>query len=167
MEPSFFSSCVRRMGSILREGAAGQISEYRSRFSSTKRLFEDFLQNLMVQGFSYAQAYETARRFFGSSVVKFAAVDGTEYTKRLFDLVIFFGGSYATTGEIKFKKCTKPSVTYSNQLLEEGCGISSCVPVYINMVPEIDQTFFQGSFPFQGRWRIRRLSTTLRLLIGS
>lgn len=82
MEPSFFSSRVRRMKAILREGAARQISEYRRRFSSTKRLFEDFLQNLMVQGFSYDQAYETARKFFGSSVVKFAAVDGTECAAR-------------------------------------------------------------------------------------
>jgi hypothetical protein len=41
------------MGAILREGAAEQISEYKGRFSSTKKLFEDFLENLMVQGFSY------------------------------------------------------------------------------------------------------------------
>ncbi|RLI47312.1 hypothetical protein DRO69_00910 [Candidatus Bathyarchaeota archaeon] len=147
MEASSFSSRVRRMGAILREGAAGQISDYRRKFSSTKRLFEDFLQKLIVQGFSHDQAYETARKFFGSPVVKFAAVDGTEYTKRLFDLVIFFGGAYTAKGEIEFKKGVKPSVTYSNELLEEGCGISSCVPVYINVVPEIDQTFFREEEP--------------------
>lgn len=50
------------MGAILRESVAGQISEYRRRFSSTKRLFEDFLQNLVVQGFSYDQAYKIARK---------------------------------------------------------------------------------------------------------
>jgi hypothetical protein len=38
---------------------------------------------------------ETAKAFFGSDKVGFAAVDGTEYTRPMFDLVIFLGGSYA------------------------------------------------------------------------
>lgn len=48
---------------------------------------------------------------------------------------------------MKARFYVKPSVTYSDELIREGCGISSCVPVYVNVVPEIDQTFFREEEP--------------------
>ncbi len=79
----------------MKKGASDQIVEYNRRFESIKDLYDSFLVDLLVSDFNFEKAYETARTFFGSNEVKFAAVDGTEYTHLLFDLVIFFGGSYA------------------------------------------------------------------------
>ncbi len=47
-------------------------------------------------------AVTTARHFFGSEPVRFAAVDGTEHTHPpSFYLVIFFGGVYAARGHLR------------------------------------------------------------------
>jgi hypothetical protein len=98
---------------------------------------------LIVHDFNCKKCYEFAINFFGTPKVSFAAIDGTEYAREIFDLVIFFGGAYACTGEIEFKSENKPIVRYSERIVEEGQSISSCVPLYINEVPEVDQTFFE------------------------
>src|SRR3989454_12434870 len=83
------------------------------------------------------------RSFFGTDKVSFAAVDGTEYARPLFDLVVFFGGSYAARGTIKYADKGVPTVEYEDHFLKSGRALSSCVPVYVNEVPEIDQSFIQ------------------------
>jgi len=137
---SSLSSQIKRTGNILRKGASDQIAEYNRRFESIKDLYDSFLGGLFVSDFSYEKAYETARIFFGSNKVEFAAVDGTEYTHPLFDMVIFFGGSYVARGVIEFRKDKPPKVEYATRFLEQGRGISSCVPLYINKVVEIDKS---------------------------
>jgi len=149
MSESFVSTQIKRTGEILRSGASGQISEYGRRFESVHGIHEDFLSHLMVSGFSVKESYETARNLFGADEVKFAAVDGTEYSRPLFDLVVFFGGAYASTGVIKFSKDRSPKVDYADRFVEQGQGISSCVPIYVNEVPEIDQTFMEVGEPGQ------------------
>jgi len=149
MSKSFLSSQIRRTGEILRSGASDQISEYGRRFESIRGLHEAFLSRLMVSGFSLKESYETALDFFGADEARFAAIDGTEYSRPLFDLVIFFGGAYASTGSIKFSKDKPPRVDYADRFLEQGRGISSCVPIYVNEVPEVDQTFMELGEPGQ------------------
>lgn len=140
MVESSLSSQIKRTGNILKKGASDQIVEYNRRFESIKDLYDSFLVDLFVSDFSHEKAYETARRFFGSSKVEFAAVDGTEYTHPLFDMVIFFGGSYVARGTIEFRKDERPKVEYATRFLEQGRGISSCVPLYVNKVVEIDKS---------------------------
>lgn len=124
----------------MKKGVSEQIIEYHKRFASLKDIYPQFLQDIIVSEFHYERANDTARKFFGKSEVKFAAVDGTEYTRPLFDLIIFFGGAYASKGKIKFHKDKPPKITYSTQHVQEGIGLSSCIPIYINEVVEIDQT---------------------------
>lgn len=126
MLESSLSSQIKRTGNILKKGASDQIIEYNRRFESIKDLYDSFLVDLFVSDFSCEEAYETAKRFFGSGKVEFAAVDGTEYTRPLFDMVIFFGGSYAARGVIEFRKDKTPKVEYATRLhayMEGMCNI--------------------------------------------
>ncbi len=66
------------------------------------------------------------------------------YSRPLFDLVIFFGGAYASTGTITFKEKEPPDVTYDMKTLQQAAGISSVVPIYVNEIPEVDQAFYEG-----------------------
>jgi hypothetical protein len=135
------SNAIKRTCDTLRQGATKQVTDYEQRFSSIKNIYDDLLSNLIKQGFDPKQAYETAREFFGSATVRFAGVDGTMYSKPLFDMVIFFGGAYAATGTIRFSKTAEPEVTYDERTLQRSMGISSVVPIYINEIPDVDTSY--------------------------
>jgi hypothetical protein len=123
------------------------VTEYETRFQFLKILHELLLSDFIISDFNNEQAYETARHFFGSSTIRFAGVDGTMYSHPLFDLIVFFGGAYASTGTITFAKNDKPAIEYDAKTLQQAAGISSVVPVYVNEVPDIDQTFFDQEQP--------------------
>jgi len=128
---SSLSSQIERAGTLLQNGALDQIEGYRTRFEAVEGLYERLFQNIIKSDFNYSSAHETAKKFFGSDTVSFAAVDGTEYSRPLFDLVVFLGGSYASRGTIKFSPTHSPSVEYEEQFLKTGRALSSCVPVYV------------------------------------
>ena len=136
------SDAIKRTSDVLRLGASKQVSDYEQRFSSIKNLYDGLLLNLIKMDFDCGEAYETAQKFFGASSVRFAGIDGTMYSRPLFDLVIFFGGAYASTGTITFLEKDKPLIEYDKRTVQQGAGISSVVPVYVNEIPDIDQTFF-------------------------
>ena len=115
METSFLSSQLKRAGHFLKAGALDRISDYSQRFSSASEVYDALLANLIVQDFSSERAHETALKLFGSEHVKFAAVDGTEYARNMFDLIIFFGGAYVSFGSITFHKDEKPSVEHAGK----------------------------------------------------
>jgi hypothetical protein len=136
------SDAIKRTSEVLKLGASKQVSDYEQRFSSIKNLYDGLLLNLIKMDFDCGEAYETAQKFFGASSVRFAGIDGTMYSRPLFDLVIFFGGAYASTGTITFLEKDKPLIEYDKRTVQQGAGISSVVPVYVNEIPDIDQTFF-------------------------
>jgi len=142
MKSSFLSSQFKRSGDILRRGASDQIADYTRRFDSIKGIYDGFLKNLVRTRFSTEEAVAMARDFFGSERVDFAAVDGTEYTRPMFDLVIFFGGSYAARGTIEFKN-DGLRVEYLTRFSEEGVGVSSCVPMYVNEIVNVEQAYME------------------------
>ncbi len=142
MSGSPLSSQFKKTGDILRESASDQIIDYTRRFESIKDIYDGLLKDLTVKVFNTRGAAETAKAFFGSSKVEFAAVDGTEYTKPLFDLLIFFGASYASTGTVEFRD-DGPVLSYSDKTSEEAMGISSCIPMYVNEVVDAEQTFME------------------------
>ena len=135
------SDTVKRTCDTLRQGATKQISDYEQRFSALKNLYGELLENLIKKGFSPKQAWETATDFFGSPKIRFAGVDGTMYSKPLFDMVIFFGGAYAATGTLRFSETAEPEVTYDERTLQRSMGISSVVPIYINEIPDVDTSY--------------------------
>jgi hypothetical protein len=141
------SDAVKRTSSLLRLGASDQVTEYESRFHALRTLHDRLLSNFIISNFNNKQAYETAQELFNSSTVRFAGIDGTMYSRPLFDLIIFFGGAYASTGTITFTENNKPTIEYDTKTLQQAAGISSVVPVYINEVPDIDQTFFDVEQP--------------------
>ena len=120
-----------------------QIEGYRSRFETLEGMYERVFESLIKSDFDPVSCRETAKRFFGTDRVSFAAVDGTDYARPLFDLVVFFGGAYAARGTISFRENGLPIVEYEDHFLKSGRALSSCVPVYVNEVPEIDQSFIQ------------------------
>jgi hypothetical protein len=132
---------------MLKHGASKQVQDYETRFSSLRNIYESLLSNLIRMNFDHKEAWKTAKEFFGASKVRFAGVDGTMYSRPVFDLVIFFGGAYASTGTITFSEKNKPIVECDKRIAKQGAGISSVVPVYVNEIPDIDQTFFDDSQP--------------------
>jgi hypothetical protein len=124
---------------MLKLEASMQVLEYEQRFSSLKNLYGSPISDLIITNFNCKEALETAKEFFGASTVRFAGVDGTMYSRPLFDLVIFFGGAYASTGTVTFLENDKPKIKYDEKTLRQSAGISSVVPVYINEIPDIEQ----------------------------
>ncbi len=106
-------------------------------------MYERVFASIIKSNFDSKSAHQSAKKFFGTDRVSFAAVDGTDYARPLFDLVVFFGGSYAARGTIRYVDNGPPTVEYEDHFLKSGRALSSCVPVYVNEVPEIDQSFIQ------------------------
>ncbi len=142
MSGSPISSQLRKTADVLRGSASDQIMDYTRRFESIKDIYDGLLKDLIVKEFNTRSAAETAKAFFGSNKVEFAAVDGTEYTKPLFDLLIFFGASYAATGTVEFRE-EGPVLNYSAKTSEETVGISSCIPMYVNEVVDAEHAFME------------------------
>jgi hypothetical protein len=140
---SSLSTQIQRAGTLLQRGAVDQIEGYQSRFQTIEGLHERLFKNLIVSSFDVKAGFETAKKLFGTEQVNFAAVDGTDYARPLFDLIVFFGGSYAARGTITYNENGPPKVEYENHFLKGGRALSSCVPVFVNEVPEIDQSSFQ------------------------
>jgi hypothetical protein len=141
------SDTVKRAYDTLRQGATNQVMDYEKRFSALKNLYDELLANLIKLGFNPKEAWETAAEFFGSTNVRFAGVDGTLYSRPLFDMVIFFGGAYASTGTVTFSESAEPQVQYDAKTMQQSTGMSSVVPIYINEIPEVDQAFFAQGQP--------------------
>jgi hypothetical protein len=144
---SSLSETVKRTCNTLRQSATKQISDYEQRFSVLQNLYDELLANLVKTGFSPKEAWETAAEFFDTTSVRFAAVDGTMYSRPLFDMVIFFGGAYAATGTVTFSEKVEPKVLYDAKTIQQGTGISSVVPIYVNEIPEVDQAFYAEGQP--------------------
>ena len=142
---SSLTDALKRSSDVLRMGASTQVLDYEQRFSSLKNLYESLLCDFIRTDFNEKNTHATAKEFFGTDCVRFAGIDGTMYSRPLFDLVIFFGGAYASTGTVTFPQEGKPQVTYDEKTLKQSAGISSVVPVYVNEVPEIDQTFSENA----------------------
>jgi hypothetical protein len=143
------SAHVKRLGALLRSGAEDQAEEARAKLEAAKGLYEALLSDLIASEFGFERAYETALEFFGSPKVRFAAVDGSQDQRLVSGLAIFWGGAYAATGEVRFRPDGPPKIDYHTGFIERGKGVSSCVPVYIDRVHELDQALMRPSGPGQ------------------
>ena len=147
VKPSSVSETVKRTSNALRLGASSQVLDYEQRFSSLKNIHENLLSNLIRTDFNWKEASKTAQEFFCSTKARFAGIDGTMYSRPLFDLAVFFGGAYASTGTVTFSENGPPSVEYDEKTISQSAGVSSVVPIYVNEIPEVDQAFYEAGQP--------------------
>jgi hypothetical protein len=134
---------VKRTGELLRAGAEGQIDDSRGRFEAAKVLYDRLLRDLIVSDFRLDLAYDTASRFFGGTRVRYAAIDGSMDQVLTGGLAVFWGGAYAVTGEVEFHRDSSPKVSYDAGFVGRGRGVSSCVPIYVDRVQDVDHTIHE------------------------
>jgi hypothetical protein len=142
---------IERLGNILRNTASSQIDDYQHRFSSMASLYDTVFKDLIIDRYDIQQACRTAHKFFGKGNANLVAIDGTEYSKPMFDMAIFYAGAYSCEGNITFseeeqqEKEGKITVIYNDKFISQVSDISSCLPIYINEIPQIDHIFDSAS----------------------
>lgn len=144
-DSSFIGRRLKQTGDLLLGGAQKQVVDYRSKFEGLVGAYDDFLSNLLV---SYSDALfnlDFVDKFFGKRKLAFAGIDGTVLKYDVFDLVVFFAGAYSSHGGIVIEESGEGKITYDEEYLEKGMGVSSVLPVYINEIPLIDQTLLVRS----------------------
>ena len=132
------SLSVKRLGQILRDGAEGQVGESENRLGTASETYWPLIRKLLITDFNLESAHSAAMRMFGNETVKFVAVDGSEDQRLLGGLAVFWAGSYACTGKVTYHKDQPPSVSYDVGFIEKGEGLASCVPIYVDTIPEVD-----------------------------
>jgi len=132
------SLSVKRLGQILRDGAEAQVGESESRLGAASETYWPLIRTLLVTDFKPESAHYTAKKIFGTDTANFAAVDGSEDQKLLGGLAVFWAGSYACTGKVAYHKDQLPSVSYDTGFVEKSEGLASCVPIYVDMISEVD-----------------------------
>jgi hypothetical protein len=105
-------------------------------------LYDTVFKDLIVDKYNEQQACITAHEFFGKNTANFVAIDGTEYSKPMFDMVIFYAGAYSCEGNITFSQGEggKIDIVYNHKFIGQTRDISSCMPLYINEIPQVDHT---------------------------
>jgi len=135
---STLSLNVKRLGQILRQGAEEQVSESGLRLEGASNTYWPVLRKLIVSDFKPTRCSETAIRIFGDAATKFAAIDGSMNQSLLGGLAVFWAGAYASTGTITYHNDAPPVLRYDPNFLEKGNGLASCVPIYIDSIPEVE-----------------------------
>jgi hypothetical protein len=140
---SLFSQNTKRLGQILRDGAEGQVGESGQRLEEASDAYWPLINKLLVSNFSFEGSYRKAQELFNGSHARFAAVDGSLDQNLLGGLAVFWAGAYASTGTVTYSQNEPPDVTYESNFLEKGHGLASCVPIYVDSIPEVEpQTTF-------------------------
>jgi hypothetical protein len=101
-QSSLLGSRISKTGDILRKTALDQIGDYQLKFLKITDFYNYLFKDLIVDKYDFTNAYYTAKNVFDKDILHFVAVDGTEYSKPLFDMVIFYAGAYSCDGSIEF-----------------------------------------------------------------
>ena len=129
---------MKRLGQILRDGAEGQVGESESRLGAASETYWPLIQRLLIADFRPDRSHSTSKRMFSSDSVKFAAIDGSLDQKLLGGLAVFWAGSYACTGTVTYNHDDLPTIRYDTGFVQKGEGLASCVPIYVDSIPEVD-----------------------------
>lgn len=132
------SLSVKRLGQILKDGAEGQVGESEGRLGAASETYWPLLQRLLITDFKPDRSHATSKRIFSSDTAKFAAVDGSLDQQLLGGLAVFWAGSYACTGTVTYNPHDLPTITYDTGFVQKGEGLASCVPIYVDSIPEVD-----------------------------
>jgi hypothetical protein len=136
---STLSLNVKRLGQILKEGAEGQVSESGQRLEGASSAYWPVLRQLIISDFQPRRSLETAKEIFERTTAGFAAIDGSLNQSLLGGLAVFWAGAYAATGTVNYENETGgPILNYDNNFLEKGYGLASCVPIYVDTIPDVE-----------------------------
>ena len=78
------------------------LESFKSKMGSLKDCAPD-VKSLLRFGVDLPLAASTAKTFFGSDTVRYIAIDGTDAVDQQLDLIVFYVGAFAYSGEIAFK----------------------------------------------------------------
>ncbi|MHA1909657.1 MAG: hypothetical protein ACW98Y_20325 [Candidatus Thorarchaeota archaeon] len=137
---SRISRRLKKTGDLLLGGAQKQVEGYKSKFENLVGTYDKFMYKVIL---SYEDKFTDPKfidTFFGKRDLTFAGIDGTICKQDVFDLLIFFAGAYSSNGIVCVDENGKLDITYDEKYLERGIGVSSVLPIYINEVPDVDQT---------------------------
>lgn len=132
---------ISKTGTILDRSSSMYLNEFEQQIEDNISLYDPLLKQLIIDNFDKVTANKTFKQFFNKESINFVAIDGTEYAKQFFDMVIFYAGAYTCEGSIAFPTPDKIKPNYAEKFIDKGKEISSCVPVFINKIPEIDTSF--------------------------
>ena len=135
---STLSLNVKRLGQILKEGAESQVSESGQRLEGASNAYWPIIRQLIASDFRSNRSAAIARQMFGKSTAKFAAIDGSMNQSLLGGLAVFWAGAYAATGTIAYQSDARPILNYDTDFLKKGHGLASCVPIYIDSIPDVE-----------------------------
>src|SRR5215831_12865393 len=121
---STLGSKIRRTGDTLRNTASAEINDYQRRFSKVEKFYDLLFKDLIVEKSDSREASLTARKLFGKDIVSLVAIDGTEYSRPLFDMIIFYAGAYSCEGKIDFTNDGLARVKYKDRFMEQGGDVS-------------------------------------------
>jgi len=150
---SLLSMNTKRLGQILKDGAERQVGESGQRLEDASNSYWPLMSKLLVSEFDLKGSYETALKMFGAPQARFAAIDGSLDQNLLGGLAVFWAGAYAATGSVTYYANQTPHVKYETGFIEKGHGLASCVPIYVDSIPEVEP---QSSFTQSGSQTISR-----------
>jgi hypothetical protein len=138
---------VKRLGRILKDGAEEQVGESGDRLELASKSYWPIINNLLISTFTYDKSWRTAQELFKGPAARFVAVDGSLDQNLLGGLAVFWAGAYAATGTVTYSPDHTPVVKYDTNFVEKGHGLASCVPIYIDSIPEVEpeNTFTRSS----------------------
>jgi hypothetical protein len=139
-ETSKISQRLKQTGDLLVGGARKQVSGYKEKFKSLEGVYDAFLQKILRPYPSSDLDTNFIDSFFGKYKLNLVGIDGTLHKQEVFDLVVFYAGAYSAFAQIDISNSGKFDLTYDENYLERGIGISSVVPIFINEIPFADQT---------------------------
>jgi hypothetical protein len=135
---SLLSMNAKRLGKILKDGAEGQVGESGERLEKASKSYWPLISNLLISDFKFEQSCRTAQEVFKKPDARFVAIDGSLDQNLLGGLAVFWAGAYAATGTIAYSSDKAPIVKYDSGFVEKGHGLASCVPIYIDSIPEVE-----------------------------
>ena len=96
----------------LRYSTRALIGSFRDKAKMISTCSND-IKKLLREGYDVNVARSIAEKFFGQTKISFIAIDGTESQNQQLDMLLFYVGAFAYTGQLEFgaKKCECGDVT--------------------------------------------------------
>ncbi|MGY5877357.1 MAG: hypothetical protein RTU30_16510 [Candidatus Thorarchaeota archaeon] len=137
---SRISRRLKKTGDLLLGGAQKQVAGYKSKFENLVGTYDSFMSKIILSYEDKLTDPKFIDAFFGKRDLTFAGIDGTICKQDVFDLLVFFAGAYSSNGTVCVDDNGELDIRYDERYLESGIGVSSVLPIYINEVPDIDQS---------------------------
>ena len=139
-DTSKISRRLKQTGDLLVGGARKQVSGYKEKFESLEGIYDAFLHKVLRPYPLSEFDCNFIDTFFGKRKLNLVGIDGTLHKQEVFDLVVFYAGAYSAFAHLDISDSGEFDLTYDENYLERGIGISSVVPIFINEIPFADQT---------------------------